>query len=434
MPTPNVLFILADDLGWGDVSCHGSEIDTPNIDRLFARGVELREHYVSPVCTPTRASLLTGRYPSRFGTHATGPSNDPVLPDGYETLATRLSAAGYDTGLFGKWHLGSELEYNPCEYGFDTSYGSLAGGVDPYNHRYKEGEYSRTWHHDGEFVEETGHVTDLIADRAVDWIEGRENPWFCYVPFTAVHVPIDAPEPWLDHYEYEDFYADEEFDRGKKRYAAYASHMDEAVGRLVEALKRTCQLDDTVIVFASDNGAIEDYPYGQEELYPGWHWDTPGLGSNFPLRGQKGQLYEGGVRTPTAVAWPGELDPGTVEHPASVVDWMPTLLNLAGDTPEPDPRWDGIDIWPLLAGDGEAPDERRIYWNQHGSQFALRRGDWKLIVRDGLEPSAAELYNITEDLHERADRSEDRPELVETLLDDIAAERDRDGESERADA
>ena len=155
MPTekPNVLYILADDLGWGDVGYHGSEIRTPNIDRLVQGGVELDQHYVCPMCTPTRASLMTGRHPGRFGAHATVPSNQPVLPDGYETLATSLRNAGYATGLFGKWHLGSTPEFCPNQFGFDYSYGSLAGGVDPYSHRYKEGEWSYTWHRNGELVD-----------------------------------------------------------------------------------------------------------------------------------------------------------------------------------------------------------------------------------------------------------------------------------------
>ena len=197
---PNILFLVADDLGWGDVGWHGSAIRTPNLDRLAATGLELDQHYVCPVCTPTRASLLTGRYPGRFGPHATQPSNAPVFPDGTMTLAGALRDHGYDTALFGKWHLGSKPEYGPNQFGFNTAYGSLAGGVDPYNHRYKKGKYSVTWHRNGEFVEDHGHITDLITDAAIEWIEKRREPWFCYVPFTAVHFPVKAPQDWLDRY------------------------------------------------------------------------------------------------------------------------------------------------------------------------------------------------------------------------------------------
>ena len=187
---PNILFILADDLGWGDVSYHGSDIRTPAIDRLAESGIQLEQHYVCPMCTPTRVSFLTGRYPGRFGRRATTPSNPPVLPDNYETLATSLRNNGYDTGLFGKWHLGSSPQFGPNYFGFNTSYGSLAGGVDPYNHHYKRGEFSQTWHRNCQLIKQSGHVTDLITDEAIKWLIGREKPWFCYVPFTAVHVPI----------------------------------------------------------------------------------------------------------------------------------------------------------------------------------------------------------------------------------------------------
>ena len=175
-------------------------IRTPHIDQLANEGVELTQHYVCPMCTPTRASLLTGRHPSRFGAHATVPSNAPVFPDGYQTLATVLRDAGYDTGLFGKWHLGSAPEFGPNQFGFNTAYGSLAGGIDPYNHRYKRGDFSVTWHRNGELVEERGHVTDLIVREATEWIESREQPWFCYVPFTAVHVPVKPTQEWLSQY------------------------------------------------------------------------------------------------------------------------------------------------------------------------------------------------------------------------------------------
>ena len=219
MNKPNILYILADDLGWGDLGLHGSPIRTPHIDQLAREGVELTQHYVCPMCTPTRASLLTGRHPSRFGAHATTPSNAPVLPDGYETLATVLRDAGYDTGLFGKWHLGSAPEFGPNHFGFNATYGSLAGGIDPYNHRYKRGEFSFTWHRNGELVEERGHVTDLIVREATEWIESREEPWLCYVPFTAVHVPVKPTQDWLSQYYPEHLDEDPLKDLSFKKYA-----------------------------------------------------------------------------------------------------------------------------------------------------------------------------------------------------------------------
>ncbi len=431
---PNVLFILADDLGWGDVGYHGSINRTPSIDRLASFGVELDQHYVAPVCTPTRVSLLTGRYPGRFGTHATVPSNRPILPDKYPTLASSLKEAGYDTGLFGKWHLGSDPRFCPNEYGFDTSYGSLAGGVDPYNHRYKRGHYSHTWHRDGERIEERGHVTDLIVREACRWIDGREGPWFCYVPFTAVHVPVDAPASWLNEYEYDRYSKDKSMDRSWKRYAAYASHMDSGVGRLIDTLKQNSQFERTIIIFCGDNGAAgTNYYNGEVDRYPGWAWETPGLGNNSPLRGEKGQLYEGGVRTPTLVAWPGHLEPRRCDYPLSITDWMPTLTRLALGEPQDDPNWDGINILPLLEGDVVELEDRSLYWNLKDERFALRRGDWKMVAKKGLVPEACELYNLRADPYETIDVADRRPELVEELLDEVAREHEKDGDSARPD-
>jgi len=430
---PNILFVLADDLGWGDVSYHGSEIRTPNIDRLKDSGVELDQHYVCPMCTPTRASLLTGRHPGRFGRHATTPSNAPVLPDGYETLATSLRNCGYDTGLFGKWHLGSSPEYGPNKYGFNTGYGSLAGGVDPYSHRYKRGPFSMTWHRNCEPVDERGHVTDLIVREAVEWIESRHSPWFCYVPFTAVHIPVKAPQHWIDRYEFEKYDDDPERDRSFKKYAAYASQMDYAVGQLIEAVISRCEYEDTIVVFASDNGAIPEYSPGDLAKYPGWQEATPRLGSNLPLRGRKAQLYEGGIRTPTVISWPSVLKPRKLEHPMHIVDWMPTFTKLVGYTPKEDPQWDGIDFWPVISGEVEKVEGRSIFWNFTGSQFALRQKGWKLITNEAMDPKHSELYHIDSDPYETQDMIKDEPEIVSEMLHKIEQERKLDGSSKRSD-
>ena len=431
---PNILFILADDLGWGDVSYHGSHIRTPNIDRLAARGVELDQHYVCPMCTPTRVCLLTGRHPGRFGRHATVPSNAPVLPDGYRTLATMLRHCGYDTALFGKWHLGSDPEFRPNNYGFDTSYGSLAGGVDPYNHRYKMGPHSMTWHRNGELFEERGHVTDLIVREAAAWIEARQGPWFCYVPFTAVHTPIKAPQAWIDTYFGGTYDEDPDRDRSFKVYAAYASHMDWAVGQLVEALERTCQREDTIIVFTSDNGAIPENPIHDTDRYPGRQEDMPRLGSNLPLRGQKAQLYEGGIRTPSLINWPAGLRPRKLEHPLHMVDWMPTIAGLLDHEPEDDPRWDGKDVWRLLQGEVNAVEREAIFWNFGGHSFAARQEDWKLITNGEMDPRGAELYDLGSDPCEKEDLAGGNRERVNDLMEIIAAERGLDDTSRRDDA
>ncbi len=431
---PNILFVLADDLGWGDLSLHDSPIRTPTIDRLAREGVELGQHYVCPMCTPTRASLLTGRYPGRFGPHATVPSNAPVLPDGYQTLATLLRNTGYDTGLFGKWHLGSSPRFGPNEYGFETAYGSLAGGVDPYNHFYKRGEYSVTWHRNGQLVEEAGHVTDLITREAVSWIERCQRPFFCYVPFTAVHVPVKPTQDWLNAYQDQSFDRDLLKDASFRKYAAYTSHMDAAIAQLLEALERTGQRENTLVIFSSDNGAINESPLHGTDKYPGWQEAYPRLGSNSPFRGVKAQLYEGGIRTPTIANWRGHLAPGTMDHPVQIVDWMPTLSALAGACPEADPHWDGVDIWPLIDGDESPNPKRHIYWNfRGGKNLGLRLGDWKLIDREDGNQRQLELFNISEDPQEQHEVACDYPDRVDELYSRIRAECQLDGSSKRDD-
>ena len=432
--TPNILFILADDLGWGDVSLHNSPIRTPTIDRLAREGVELRQHYVCPMCTPTRASLLTGRHPGRFGAHATVPSNAPVLPDGYPTLASVLRANGYDTGLFGKWHLGSSPRFGPNAYGFNTAYGSLAGGVDPYNHFYKRGDYAVTWHRNGGLVEEQGHVTDLIAREAVAWIESRRSPFFCYVPFTAVHVPIKPTQDWLNAYQTDDFDADPLKNASFRKYAAYTSHMDCAIGQLLEALERTGQRENTLVIFSSDNGAINDCPLHSTDSYPGWQEAYPRLVCNGPLRGVKAQLYEGGIRTPSIANWRGRLSPGRMDHPVQVVDWMPTLIRLTGAVPKTDPQWDGHDIWPLIDGNDKPELDRRMYWNfRGGKNLGIRQGDWKLTDQEVDGARQQQLFNIAEDPYETNEIARDCPDQVAELSLLITAERRLDDRSKRVD-
>ncbi|MFW6060539.1 MAG: sulfatase [Phycisphaeraceae bacterium] len=444
---PNVLFILADDLGWNDVSFHNAPIRTPQLDWLARNGIELTHHYVCPLCTPTRVSLLTGRHPARFGPHATRPSNPPVLPDGYQTLASALRDAGYDTGLFGKWHLGSDPRFGPHNYGFDYAYGSLAGGVDPYNHCYKRGPHSQTWHRNGERVDERGHVTDLITDEAIRWIHerplaagedhaGNDRPWFCYVPFTAVHTPIKPPQNWIGRYHGETYDAVAERDRSFKMYAAYASHMDHNVGRLVEAVAEREELENTIIVFSSDNGAFTEDPTGNDvSQYPGRQEALPRLGSNAPLRGRKGQMYEGGIRTPTLIHWAGTLAPGKVDTPMQIVDWMPTLLSLIDHTPSDDPQWDGRDIWPAITGQAPTDDQRVLYWNLSDNRFAVRRGRWKLIVHDAAARAEdCELFDLDADPYETTDLSPNEPDRVRDLLEVLRDQRQYDGISQRADA
>lgn len=433
---PNVLFVLADDLGWGDLSSHGSPIRTPNIDHLMKAGMELKQHYVQPMCTPTRASFLTGRYPSRFGPHATVPSNLPVIPDGHPTLPSILGENGYKSGLFGKWHLGATEGSEPNMFGFDYSYGSLSGGVDPYNHKYRAGDYSDTWHRNGEKISEVGHATDLITEESIEWINEQNSPWFAYLSFTAVHAPIKAPVKWINSYRSEIYDQDVQKDESFKRYAGYTSHMDSAIGSVIQAIEEKGEIENTLVIFTSDNGAIGHCPLHASDVYPGWQQDSPRLGSNLPFRGFKAQLYEGGIRTPTFIYWKGQIMSDTKDLPMHISDWLPTICDLLKITlPEQtEAQLDGINVWKQFMGENR--ESRTIYWNFKGGDcLAIRSGAWKLITsKNDLDVgNHAELFNIDEDPYEENNLVNNYPELTHELLKIIKQEYSIDYVSERND-
>lgn len=417
---PHFVFIMADDLGWADVAFHGGRVPTPNLDRLAREGLELTQHYVAPVCSPTRAGLMTGRCWSRFG--VTNPQNERALPWDTVTLPRALKSVGYDTCLTGKWHLGSRPDQGPNHFGFEHSYGSLAGGVSPWNHRYKQGPFTRTWHRNETLLEEPGHVTDLIAAEAVRWIESRgERPFFLYVPFTAVHLPIKEPDEWLRRVP-ESIHGDV-----PRHYAACVMHLDDAVGRIIAALDRTRQRENTLLVFTSDNGGstVEN----NDLKYPDDHCPSGKLvGNNQPWRGQKGDLYEGGTRVPTIVSWPGRAKPGKVHTPVQITDWMPTLCSIAGYTPERDLKWDGTNLRSLLTDHAELA-ERPLYAVAPGWRSrSLRLGHWKLIVHGRGDARTIELFDLAADpaeAHNLADRQPERAQQLLAKLNEVAAH-DRD--------
>ncbi len=419
---PNFVFIMADDLGWGDVAFHDGVVPTPHLDRLRAEGVELGNHTVAPVCSPTRTGLMTGRCWSRFG--VTSPQNDQALPVGTVTLASALKSCGYDTAITGKWHLGSRPAWGPNHFGFDHSYGSLAGGVGPYNHRYKKGDYSVTWHRNEELIEEEGHVTELIAGEAVRWIGQRdEAPFFLYVPFTAVHLPLKEPREWLDRVPATIV------GEVPRHYAASIMHLDDAVGRIVRAIDDAGKGGRTLIVFTSDNGGSTSE--NNDTKYPADDYPSGKIpGSNRPLRGQKGDLYEGGIRVPTLARWTGQLKPGThFDLPMQITDWMPTFCGLAGFEKGSDLKWDGADLWSAIR-DGAASPDRPIYSAGPGFRDrALRLGDWKLIVHSAKgKEDQSELFHLRDDPGETRDLAATHPEklaeLREAFAGMMAADRD----------
>ena len=422
---PDIVFIIADDLGWADVAFHGGNAATPNLDRLAREGLELAQHYVAPVCSPTRTGLMTGRCWSRFG--VTNPQNERALPWDTVTLPKALKSVGYDTCLTGKWHLGSLPEQGPNHFGFDHSYGSLAGGVSPWNHRYKQGPFTQTWHRNEKLIEESGHVTDLIATEAVTWIESRgAASFFLYVPFTAVHLPIKEPDEWLRRVP------DSIKGDVPRHYAACVMHLDDAVGRIVTALEKKGRRDNTLLVFTSDNGGstVEN----NDLHYPDDNCPNGKLtGNNKPWRGEKGSLYEGGTRVPTIVSWPGRAKPGKVNSPVQITDWMPTLSSLAGFRSDRDVKWDGTNIEPLLT-DHLALPERSLYAVAPGWRSrSLRLGDWKLIVHDEKSVRKVELFDLAHDPGETNNQADQLTDRVQQLLSklDAAAARDRDAVAEK---
>jgi arylsulfatase A-like enzyme len=422
-PRPNIVLFLADDLGWADVPWHGSSYKLPHLERLAAQGVRLESHYVHPMCSPTRAALMTGRYASRFG--VTAAQNHRALPFDTVTLASALQAAGYQTAITGKWHLGSAPEWGPQRFGFDHGYGSLAGGCGPYDHRYKTGEFTRTWHRNGLLIDEPGHVTDLIAREAVEWLKQRnEKPFFLYVPFTAIHVPIDEPEPWQQMNAHLT-------DPGQRLRAACTSHMDDAIGQVLAELDCRQLRDRTLVIFLSDNGAHPPSD-NQGGPYPGEYARVKVGNDNRPWRGHKTQVYEGGIRTPGVVCWPGHLNPCEIHTPLHAVDWMPTLCALAGAEPAHDLKWDGTNVWPILTQQASILPARTLYSAAPSFRAQMvRHGDWKLVVTksSGKKGPTEELFDMAADPSETRNLAAEQPGVLAEMkrrLDEVSA---RDGDS-----
>lgn len=415
---PNIVVVMADDLGSGDVGWHGGPYKTPHLDKLARDGVRLDQHYSLPVCSPTRSSLLSGRFNSRFG--CTNPQNPRVFPFDTVTLAVALKSVGYETALAGKWHLGSKPEWGPQKYGFDHSYGSLAGGVTSYTHVYKTGEFSRTWHRNGTLIEEEGHVTDLLTAEAVRFIGKKPaGPFFLYVPYTAVHLPIDEPKAWLDVYANEP-------DPGVRQYGACVSHLDDGVGKILAALDRAGVRDNTIVLFLSDNGGSTD-TQNNDPQYAGTHPSFKIPARNGTLRGKKGQVYEGGIRTPAIVSWPGRLTPRDEHSPVHVADWFPTFAAVAGYKPSADLKWDGADRWPVLTGAAK-PGPRVLYWlGPGGNSLALRSGYLVLIRRKG-KPD--EVYDLAADPAQKHDLAAKRPDAVGELTALLKQVSSRDGDAQ----
>lgn len=369
---PNIVYILADDLGWADVGFHGPDIKTPNIDQLAAAGAKLEAFYVQPVCSPTRAGLMTGRYPMRHGlqTGVVRPWAKYGLPLEERTLPQALHEVGYETAICGKWHLGHfQPAYLPMQRGFDHQYGHYNGALDYYTH---ERDGGLDWHRDQKASRDEGYSTHLVARECVRLIEQQDarKPLFLYVPFNAVHGPYQEPPA-----EYSRPYTNL---KGTRRtYAGMVAAMDEAIGQIVAAIEKKGLRSNTLFIFSSDNGG-----------------PSPGvITSNGPLRGAKGTLYEGGTRVPAFATWDGHIPAGAVVNaPLHIVDWFPTLLKLAGASLEQRLPLDGRDAWPAITQGRPSPHDA-ILLNTTPRNGAIRMGDWKLVLNGGVsdeESPAAE--------------------------------------------
>lgn len=414
-PPPNIVFIIADDLGHRDVGWHGSEIKTPVLDKLAAGGVDLARHYVYPTCSPTRCGIFTGRNPSRFGIDSPiGGRSEESLPKETMNLARVLKARGYRTAHVGKWHLGLRPEVGPTKYGFDQSYGYLHGQIDPVVHEYKNGD--RTWHRNEQFLDEQGHVTDLLAAEAVRVVTAKsEQPLFLWLAFSVPHHPLLEPEEWTAKYT-------QIADPSRRLFAAAVSHMDAAIGRVAQALDKSGQLDNTLIVFTSDNGGQNGW--NSQTEYGGRFSPQPNLGNNLPLRDWKGSLYEGGVRVPACVSWRGKLQPRVVQRPITILDWLPTLAGVAAADTKTEWQLEGRNVWPLLSDGALDVPPATMYWKVNNG-LALLHEDWKLIVRHKMA-GKLELFDLAHDPNEQRELAAASPAELPALQALLAAQQKLD--------
>ncbi|HJQ97180.1 MAG TPA: arylsulfatase [Candidatus Polarisedimenticolaceae bacterium] len=403
---PNVLFIMADDLGWKDVGFHGSDIETPNLDGLARGGTELTQFYTLPMCTPSRAALLTGRYPFRYGLQ-TGviPTGQTYgLPTDERLLPQALKEAGYATAIIGKWHLGhGDKKLWPRQRGFDVQYGPLIGEIDYFTH---QAEGVVDWYRNEERAIEDGYSTTLIGNEAVKLIDGHDasKPLFLYLAFNAPHTPYQAPPEYLDRYERID-------DPSRRAYAASITALDDQVGRVVAALEKKAMRANTLIFFMSDNGGTRN------AMFAGAVADMSKVKipcDNGPFREGKGTNYEGGTRVVAFANWPGHVAPGAkTGGMIHVVDLFPTLAALAGASAGAGKPLDGMDVWPTIA-QGKLSPRTELVYNVEPFRSAVRKGDWKLVWQVTL-PSSAELYDIAKDPSEKTNLAAHHPETVAEL-------------------
>jgi arylsulfatase A-like enzyme len=395
---PNIVVIVADDLGYADVTFqpqHPKEIVTPNLDSLAKAGVICRQGYVTGhVCSPTRAGLMLGRYQQRLGLYTGGEAGSGV-PMSEKLFPQYLKPAGYATGQFGKWHLGPDLTWSPALRGFDEVFGFLGRGAHDY---FKLDDPNDPIYRGTEVVKETGYLTDRLGEEAAAFItKHKAQPFFAYLAFNAVHAPLQAPEDEIAKFNTGNKDRDARLAMGKR--------MDDAIGRVMTALKDGGVWENTLIFFISDNGG----PLAQSA-------------DNTPLRGGKHTDYEGGIRVPFLICWPAQLKPGEWQSPVTSLDILPTALaaagvkvaatSVAGDSAKAEATLDGINLLPLLKGE-TAPASRDLFWCSGSDEgwWAVRSGDWKLVG----EKDKVGLFDLSKDVSEANDLAKQMPEKVAGL-------------------
>jgi arylsulfatase A-like enzyme len=401
---PNVIVIITDDHGYADVGFHGcKDIPTPHLDTLAKEGVICTDGYVTcPVCAPTRAGLLTGRYQQRSGFEDNAWNRNAGLSTEARTLPDYLKSAGYSTLAIGKWHVGQLPQFRPLVRGFTDHYGFLGGGRSFLPLKESEGvafvpkdpDQVDLWSNENR-VDDPQYVTDAFGDAAVDYIERHKNdPFFIYLAFNAPHVPLQATEKYLVRFP--------DLKGARRTYAAMLSAVDDAVGRVTAKLKQEGLEEETLIVFLSDNGG---HPIAN-------------AASNAPLREQKGTVYEGGIRVPFVVKWTGRLPAGAkYSQPVVSLDIAATAMSLTGVNASPEQPLDGVNLIPFLSGELTSPPHETLYW-RFIEHRAIRHGQWKLTM-PADQPEG--LYDLSRDISESTDISAEHPDVVSDLKQRFAA-------------
>ena len=400
---PNIVHIVADDLGWKDVGFNGAtDIRTPNIDALAAGGARFSQFYVQPMCTPTRAAIMTGRYPFRYGLQtAVIPSVSAYGLDTTEWLLPQaLREAGYETAIIGKWHLGhADKKFWPKQRGFDYQYGAMIGELDYFTH---EEHGVLDWFRDNEPVREPGYTTTLIGRDAVRLIEEHDTskPLYLYLAFNAPHTPYQAPKEYIDRFSGIS-------DPTRRTYAAMVACLDDEIGRVIAALEKKKMRDNTLILFHSDNGGT------RSAMFAGVMADMSKVKipcDNGEYREGKGTLYEGGTRVCALANWPGHVKAQNVDGLVHAVDVYPTVAALAGASTEKCKPLDGSNVWETVA-EGKPSPRSEIVYNVEPFRGAVRQGDWKLVWRT-LLPQKVELFDLRQDPSEKNNLASQHPEKV----------------------